>query len=73
MDNENCFRIDMVDKLTMEKSRERPTTPCYADIVNYLVCGIVPFDFSYQKKKKLFSDAKYYQWEDPLLYKYYAN
>jgi len=23
----------------------------YADIVNYLVYGIIPFDFSYQKKK----------------------
>ena len=23
-------------------------TPCYADIVNYLACGIVPPEFSYQ-------------------------
>ena len=59
MDNENCFRIDMVDKLTMEKSRERPTTPCYADIVNYLACDIIPAEISYQKKKFL-SDMKYY-------------
>jgi len=42
-------------------------------LVNYLACGIIFSDFSYQRKKKFFSDAKYYQWEDPLLYKYCAN
>ena len=23
-------------------------TPWYADIVNYLACGVIPFEFSYQ-------------------------
>jgi len=49
------------------------TTPWYADIVNYLACGIIPPEISYQRRKKLLSNTKYYQWEDPLLYKHRAD
>ena len=41
----------------------------YADIVNYLACGVVPSEFSYQQKRKLRTDSKYYIWDDPLLFK----
>jgi len=37
---------------------EITTTPCYANIVNYLVCGILPSGFSYQMKEKFISDSK---------------
>jgi len=37
------------------------TTPWHADIVNYLTCAIIPSKFSYQRKKKFFFYAKYYQ------------
>ena len=43
--------------------------PWYADIVNYLACGVVPQEFSYQQKKKLRTDSRYYIWDDPLLFK----
>ena len=43
--------------------------PWYADIVNYLACGVVPSEFSYQQKRKLRTDSRYYIWDDPLLYK----
>ena len=43
--------------------------PWYADIVNYLACGVVPPKFSYQQKRKLKTDSKYYIWDDPLLFK----
>ena len=43
--------------------------PCYADIVNYLACGVVPSEFSYQQKRKLRTDSRYYIWDDPLLFK----
>ena len=43
--------------------------PWYADIVNYLACGVVPSEFSYQQKRKLRTDNRYYIWDDPLLFK----
>ena len=43
--------------------------PWYADIVNYLTCGVVPSEFRYQHKRKLRTDNRYYIWDDPLLFK----
>ena len=43
--------------------------PWYADIVNYLACGVVPLEFSYQQKRKLRTDSRYYIWDDSLLFK----
>ena len=43
--------------------------PWYADTVNYLACGVVPQEFSYQQKRKLRTDSRYYIWDDPLLFK----
>ena len=43
--------------------------PWYADIVNYLACGIMPPDFSYQHKRKLRIDTRVYIWDDPLLFR----
>ena len=44
-------------------------TPWFADLVNFKVCGLLPPGLSHQQRKKFFSDAKYYVWEEPLLYK----
>ena len=44
-------------------------SPWYADIVNFLACGIMPPEFSYQRRKKLRTDNRYYIWDDPLLFK----
>ena len=43
--------------------------PWYADIVNYLACGVVPLEFSYQQRRKLRTDSRYYILDDPLLFK----
>ena len=43
--------------------------PWYADIVNYLACGIMPPDFSYQQKRKLRTATKVYIWDNPLLFR----
>ena len=43
--------------------------PWYDNIVNYLACGVVPSEFSYQQKRKLGTDNRYYIWDDPLLLK----
>ncbi|MBV8801887.1 MAG: Ty3/Gypsy family RNase HI domain-containing protein, partial [Gammaproteobacteria bacterium] len=43
-------------------------TPWYADIVNYLVSGILPYDISRHQKNKFLSDIKYYFWDEPYLF-----
>ncbi|PIN05661.1 DNA-directed DNA polymerase [Handroanthus impetiginosus] len=43
--------------------------PWYADIVNYLTCGIIPFDLSAQQKKKFLFDTRRYFGDDPFLFK----
>ena len=47
--------------------------PWYADIVNYLACGVMPFEFSYQQRRKLRIDFIVYIWDDPLLYRREAD
>ena len=41
----------------------------YADIVNYLACGVVPPYFSYQQRRKLRTDCRFCIWDDPLLFR----
>ena len=43
--------------------------PWYADIVNFLACGVMPHEFSNQQKKKLRTNSRLYIWDDPLLFK----
>ena len=47
--------------------------PWYADILNYLACGVMPFEFSYQQRRKLRIDFIVYIWDDPLLYRREAD
>ena len=44
-------------------------TPWYANIVNYLTCGVIPFEFSNQQMRKLGTDYRLYIWDDSLLYR----
>ena len=34
--------------------------PWYADIVNFLACGVISPEFSYQQRKKLRTDSRFY-------------
>jgi hypothetical protein len=47
--------------------------PWFADLVNYLASHQIPSDWPKAKKDKLLSDAKYYFWEDPYLFRISAN
>ena len=47
--------------------------PWYADIVNYLVSEILPYQLSHHKKRKFLSEAKRYFWDDPHLFRSCAD
>ena len=72
---ENISKIneDLPGEQLMQVGRVMSKTPWYADVVNYLVCGIIPSDFTYQQKKKILHDAKFFFWEEPLLFKECAD
>ena len=35
-------------------------TPWYVDIVNYIACGVMPPEFSYQQRRKLRTGCRFY-------------
>lgn len=49
------------------------TLPWYANTVNYLVTNMLPPGFSKAERNTIKSDAKYYVWDDPYLWKHCAN
>nr|GFB40832.1 DNA-directed DNA polymerase [Tanacetum cinerariifolium] len=49
------------------------TNPWYADLVNYLVTKTLPDDLSRAQQNKIKSDAKYYVWDDPYLWKHCSD
>ncbi|XP_028791318.1 uncharacterized protein LOC114747196 [Neltuma alba] len=49
------------------------TTPWYADLVNYLVCGTPPLDLNSHQKRKFLHDVKMYFWKEPYLFKRCAD
>ncbi|KAM2004902.1 hypothetical protein ACFX15_000148 [Malus domestica] len=44
--------------------------PWYADFVNYLACGVMRNDISFQERKKFLAMVKHYVWDEPYLFKY---
>ncbi|GJR80221.1 reverse transcriptase domain-containing protein [Tanacetum coccineum] len=49
------------------------STPWFADIANYHAGNFVVKGMSSQQKKKFFKDVKHYFWDDPYLFKIYAD
>ncbi|KAJ9556763.1 hypothetical protein OSB04_011377 [Centaurea solstitialis] len=43
--------------------------PWFADIANYLACGIKPSDYTPHMYKKFFHDVRQYLWDEPYLFK----
>ena len=48
---------------------EDSSTPWYADLVNFLVSGIVPPDLNFQQRKRFFHQVKHLFWDESYLYK----
>ena len=62
----NKIKENFLDKQLFQVSTQ---IPWYADIVNFLACGIMPPGFSYQQKRRLRTDVRLYIWDDPLFFR----
>ncbi|WVZ97421.1 hypothetical protein U9M48_042961 [Paspalum notatum var. saurae] len=60
---DDYMRDDQLLKVTIAQ-------PWYANLVNYIVAGYVPEGAD---KRKLAHDSRFYLWDDPYLYKLYAD
>nr|GEV19384.1 reverse transcriptase domain-containing protein [Tanacetum cinerariifolium] len=59
--------------LNAESFRGDSSTPWFADFSNYHAGKFVVKGMSSQQKNKFFKDVKHYFWEDPFLFKIYAD
>ncbi|KAJ9535341.1 hypothetical protein OSB04_un001548 [Centaurea solstitialis] len=50
-------------------SAKQLSVPWFADIVNYLACGIISRELNKNSKRKLVHDSRIYLWDDPFLFK----
>nr|GEW34150.1 reverse transcriptase domain-containing protein [Tanacetum cinerariifolium] len=62
-----------LETLNMVSSRGNSSTPWFADFAKYHVGNFVVKGMSSQQKNKFFKDVKHYFWDDPFLFKIYAD
>ncbi|KAK8619704.1 hypothetical protein V6N13_135986 [Hibiscus sabdariffa] len=65
--------IEIRDSFPDEKILFAKAIPWYANIVNFLISGIMPPDLSSQGRKKFRHYAKFFSWDEPYLYKQCAD
>ncbi|GKC16667.1 reverse transcriptase domain-containing protein [Tanacetum coccineum] len=59
--------------LMVLKSKFNNDEPWYADFVNYIVRKVVPPNWTFEKRKRFFSQVKTYFWEEPYAFKLYVD
>ncbi|KAK8696370.1 hypothetical protein V6N13_001506 [Hibiscus sabdariffa] len=64
---------EIKDNFPDEKILYATVIPWYADIVNFLVSGVLPHELSSQGRKKFKHDARFYFWDEPYLFKHCAD
>nr|GEW74990.1 reverse transcriptase domain-containing protein [Tanacetum cinerariifolium] len=62
-----------LETLNMVSFRGDSSTSWFADFANYHAGNFVVKGISSQQKNKLFKDVKHYFWDDPFLFKIYAD
>nr|GEW12015.1 reverse transcriptase domain-containing protein [Tanacetum cinerariifolium] len=62
-----------LETLNMVSFRGNSSTLWFADFANYYAGNFVVKGMSSQQKNKFFMDVKHYFWDDPFLFKIYAN
>nr|GFA44174.1 reverse transcriptase domain-containing protein [Tanacetum cinerariifolium] len=64
-----CFPLKTLNKI----AHNDPSTPWYADLANYHAGNFIIKGMTSQQKKKFFKDARHYFWDDPYLFRTYAD
>ena len=67
------FRPPIHDEFPEESMLLVESTPWYAHIDNFLVTGEIPTEWMAQEKKYFFAKIHSYYWDEPFLFKYYAD
>nr|GFA85040.1 reverse transcriptase domain-containing protein [Tanacetum cinerariifolium] len=63
------FPLESLNKV----AHNDPSTPWYADLVNYHTGNFIIKGMTSQQKKKFFKDTRYYFWDDPYLFRTCAD
>nr|GEV02375.1 reverse transcriptase domain-containing protein [Tanacetum cinerariifolium] len=62
-----------LETLNLVSTRGNSNTPWFADFTKYHAGNFVVKGMSSQQKRKFFKDVKHYFWDDPFLFKIYAD
>nr|GFA65025.1 DNA-directed DNA polymerase [Tanacetum cinerariifolium] len=62
-----------LETLNLVSTRGNQSTPWFADFANYHAGNFVVKGMSSQQKSKFFKNVKHYFWDDPYLFKIYAD
>ncbi|GJR96142.1 reverse transcriptase domain-containing protein [Tanacetum coccineum] len=73
LENKEITEIIPLETLGMVTFHGDSSTPWFADIANYHAGNFIVKWMSSQQKKKFFKDVKHYFWDDPYLFKIYAD
>nr|GEY75109.1 reverse transcriptase domain-containing protein [Tanacetum cinerariifolium]GEY75116.1 reverse transcriptase domain-containing protein [Tanacetum cinerariifolium] len=73
LDKKEINETFTLETLSMVSFHGHLSTPRFADFANYHAGNFVVNGMSSQKKNKFFKDVKHYFWDDPFLFKIYAD
>nr|GFA21930.1 reverse transcriptase domain-containing protein [Tanacetum cinerariifolium] len=63
------FPLESLNKV----AHKDPSTPWFADLANYHAGNFIIKGMTSQQKQKFFKDARHYFWDDPYLFRTYAD
>nr|GEU50141.1 reverse transcriptase domain-containing protein [Tanacetum cinerariifolium] len=73
LNKKEIYETFPLETLNMVSFRGNSSTPWFTDVENYHARNFVVKGMSSQQKSKFFKDVKQYFWDDPFLFKIYAD
>nr|GFA06900.1 reverse transcriptase domain-containing protein [Tanacetum cinerariifolium] len=73
LDPKEIYETFPLETLSMVTSRGDSSASWFADFANYHAGNFIVNGMSSQQKNKFFKDVKHYFWDDPFLFKIYAD